>query len=75
MDLNTLMCPVCLIVPEDIEHVLWSSDLATTIWSKVFKLVDIAPPSTDKLRDVYDWFDDLRLPLVRKLALEAILGV
>lgn len=53
VEVNSLMCPFCSNSLENIDHVLWSCMLSTSLWDQVFKWVDLLPLGRDKIVDIF----------------------
>lgn len=61
MELDSLLCPICSLVPEEIDHALWSCQVGYKVWVKVYLLVDVEPHDMGLLTQMVDWVDNCGL--------------
>ncbi|GKA23566.1 RNA-directed DNA polymerase, eukaryota [Tanacetum coccineum] len=65
IEVPSLLCPLCNISPETSAYLFWSCSMVTSIWSLVFKWIDLTFPDANNLNDV---FKPLRLFCILSLA-------
>ncbi|GJY25614.1 RNA-directed DNA polymerase, eukaryota, reverse transcriptase zinc-binding domain protein, partial [Tanacetum coccineum] len=71
--LSSLLCPVCNTYIEDVNHVFVTCDLASQIWDRIFRWLDMAQSVFLSIADIMDWIISIRCSLKRKKVLEAII--
>ncbi|PWA49149.1 reverse transcriptase zinc-binding domain-containing protein [Artemisia annua] len=74
-EVTSLLCLLCNISPETSSHLLWSCNLATSVWRLVFKWMDLPLPDSDNLNDIFSWLDHARHNSASKNILNYVLGV
>ncbi|GKD22765.1 reverse transcriptase domain, reverse transcriptase zinc-binding domain protein [Tanacetum coccineum] len=62
IEVNSLNCPICDAGTETSFHTLWACSLASLVWIRVFKWVDLFIPTISSLSDLFIWIDDSTLP-------------
>ena len=72
IEVNSLNCPICDAGTETSFHTLWACSLASLVWIRVFKWVDLFIPTISCLSDIFIWIDDSTLPGKLKKILEVI---
>ncbi|GJW59893.1 RNA-directed DNA polymerase, eukaryota, reverse transcriptase zinc-binding domain protein [Tanacetum coccineum] len=72
IEVNSLNCPICDAGTETSFHTLWACSLASLVWIRVFKWVDLFIPTISSLSDLFIWIDDSTLPGKHKKILEVI---
>nr|GEX73150.1 putative RNA-directed DNA polymerase, eukaryota, reverse transcriptase zinc-binding domain protein [Tanacetum cinerariifolium] len=75
MDVDSILCPACNIGAETTIHTLWFCSLATTIWLRIFVWIQIPPPSSTNIQDLFSWVDALHLSASKKSIVDNICGV
>ncbi|PWA40745.1 RNA-directed DNA polymerase, eukaryota, Reverse transcriptase zinc-binding domain protein [Artemisia annua] len=73
IDLPSLLCPVCDTYIEDVNHVFLRCELASQIWDRIFRWLDMVQPVFLSITDILDWIDSMHSSLKRKKVLEAII--
>nr|GEV28926.1 RNA-directed DNA polymerase, eukaryota, reverse transcriptase zinc-binding domain protein [Tanacetum cinerariifolium] len=75
IEVPTIICPLCNNGVDNSYHTMWVCSLATTVWIRVFKWLDLPPPSVSNLRELYYWLEDLQMSSKKKDIIEVISGV
>ncbi|GJW68374.1 RNA-directed DNA polymerase, eukaryota, reverse transcriptase zinc-binding domain protein [Tanacetum coccineum] len=73
IDLSSLLCPVCNTYIEDVNHVFVTCDLASQIWDRIFRWLDMAQLVFLSIADIIDWIISMHCSLKCKKLLEAII--
>ncbi|GKE31930.1 RNA-directed DNA polymerase, eukaryota, reverse transcriptase zinc-binding domain protein, partial [Tanacetum coccineum] len=71
--LSSLLCPVCNTYIEDVNHVFVRCELASQIWDRIFRWLDMVQPVFLSTTDIMDWIVSMHYSLKRKKVLEAII--
>ncbi|PWA84081.1 reverse transcriptase domain, Reverse transcriptase zinc-binding domain protein [Artemisia annua] len=74
IDVASITCSVCDSGIETSFHSLWVCSFATSIWNKIFKWLDLNPPSISNMHGMFAWIDDLHMTSNKKAILEVICG-
>ncbi|GKC51189.1 reverse transcriptase domain, reverse transcriptase zinc-binding domain protein, partial [Tanacetum coccineum] len=78
IEVNSLNCPICDAGTETSFHTLWACSLASLVWIRVFKWVDLFIPTISSLSDLFIWIDESTLPgiflMAFKRVIERLLG-
>nr|GEV63847.1 reverse transcriptase domain, reverse transcriptase zinc-binding domain protein [Tanacetum cinerariifolium] len=75
IEVSTIICPLCNNGVDNSYHTMWVCSLATTVWIRVFKWLDLPPPFVSNLRELYYWLEDLQMSSKKKDIIEVISGV
>nr|GEV63842.1 reverse transcriptase domain, reverse transcriptase zinc-binding domain protein [Tanacetum cinerariifolium] len=72
IELNSLNCPICDTRTESTFHTIWVCSLASLVWNRIFRWLDLHIPSISHLTGLLSWIDDMQLPHIKKKILEVI---
>ena len=70
VEIESSLCPVCGLVPEDISHILFKCDLAVSICRRICHWWNINWIEVNSFVDWTGWFSSIRLPSKIKQMLE-----
>ncbi|PWA87711.1 RNA-directed DNA polymerase, eukaryota, Reverse transcriptase zinc-binding domain protein [Artemisia annua] len=73
IDLPSLLCPVCDTYIENVNHVFVRCELASQVWDRIFRWLDMVQPIFLSIADIMDWIVSMNCSLKRKKVLEAII--
>ncbi|GJS04028.1 RNA-directed DNA polymerase, eukaryota [Tanacetum coccineum] len=73
--LDSSLCPMCGLAPEDSYHVFFQCDMAKNILRRICRWWDLTWCDVSSFADWYLWFDTIRLPPKLKLMLEGVFFV
>nr|GEX80139.1 RNA-directed DNA polymerase, eukaryota [Tanacetum cinerariifolium] len=73
--LDSSLCPLCGLVPEDIHHVLFRCDTAKLVFRKIWRRWDLDWHDLLSFLDWNTWFSAIRFPSRIKLILEEVFYV
>ncbi|GJX17976.1 RNA-directed DNA polymerase, eukaryota [Tanacetum coccineum] len=75
IEVASITCPSCDNGIDTSYHSMWVCSLATTLWIRVFKWLDLSPPDIPNLRGLFTWLDDLHISSNKKAIIEVVCGV
>ncbi|GKA44149.1 RNA-directed DNA polymerase, eukaryota [Tanacetum coccineum] len=75
IEVASITCPTCDNGIDTSYHSMWVCSLATTLWIRVFKWLDLSPPDIPNLRGLFTWLDDLHISSNKKAIIEVVCGV
>ncbi|GKC81015.1 RNA-directed DNA polymerase, eukaryota, partial [Tanacetum coccineum] len=70
--LDSSLCPLCGLVPEDVAHVLFRCEVSQHILRKICRWWDLVWFDVLNFSEWDGWFDSVRLPFKLKLLLEGV---
>ncbi|GJU17615.1 RNA-directed DNA polymerase, eukaryota [Tanacetum coccineum] len=70
--LDSSLCPLCGLVPEDVAHVLFRCEVSQHILRKICRWWDLVWFDVLNFSEWDGWFDSVRLPFKLKLLLEVV---
>nr|GFA58575.1 RNA-directed DNA polymerase, eukaryota [Tanacetum cinerariifolium] len=73
--LDSSLCPLCGLVPEDIHHVLFRCDTAKLVFRRIYRWWDLDWHDLLSFSDWNAWFSAIRLPSRIKLIFEGVFYV
>ncbi|PWA46027.1 RNA-directed DNA polymerase, eukaryota, Reverse transcriptase zinc-binding domain protein [Artemisia annua] len=73
IDLPSLLCPVCDTCIENVNHVFVRCELASQVWDRIFRWLDMVQPIFLTIADIMDWIVSMHYSLKRIKVLEAII--
>nr|GEV83348.1 RNA-directed DNA polymerase, eukaryota [Tanacetum cinerariifolium] len=73
--LDSSLCPLCGLVPEDTHHVLFRCDTVKLIFRRIFRWWDLDWHDLLSFSDWNAWFSAIRLPSMIKLILKGVFYV
>nr|GEZ28079.1 RNA-directed DNA polymerase, eukaryota [Tanacetum cinerariifolium] len=75
IEVDSITCSTCDNGIDTSYHTMWVCLLATTVWNRVFKWLDLSPPDFLSLRGLFSWLDDLHISSSKKDIIEVVYGV
>ncbi|PWA42204.1 RNA-directed DNA polymerase, eukaryota, Reverse transcriptase zinc-binding domain protein [Artemisia annua] len=73
IDLPSFLCPVYDTYIENVSHVFVRCELASQVWDRIFRWLDMVQPIFLSIADIMDWIVSMHCSLKRKKVLEAII--
>ena len=73
IDLPSLLCPVCDTYIENVNHVFVRCELASQVWDRIFRWLDMVQPIFLSIADIIDRIVSMQCSLKCKKVLEAII--
>ena len=74
IDVDSLLCPICLGDLETVNHSFFNCGLAKDLWYLFAKWWEMDIPVCGTITDWFDWLDSLHVPIKVRLVLEGVGG-
>ena len=74
IDVDSLLCPICLGDLETVNHSFFNCGLAKDLWYLLAKWWEMDIPVCGTFTDWFDWLDSLHVPIKVRLVLEGVGG-
>nr|GEY79190.1 hypothetical protein [Tanacetum cinerariifolium] len=74
VEVDSLLCPICRLDVETVNHLFFNCDMAKDLWALVAKWWELDVPLCSNISDWYSWLDGVRLTSMSRSILEGVGG-
>nr|GEY11911.1 RNA-directed DNA polymerase, eukaryota [Tanacetum cinerariifolium] len=74
IDVDSLLCPICRLDVETVNHFFFNCDMAKDLWALVAKWWELDVSLCSNILDWYSWLDGVRLTSMSRSILEGVGG-
>ena len=72
VEISSILCPICNVSVESVDHLLFACSLTRNVWSKVLRQWELEYRDIASYYDWLLWFNNIRLPKGLKEILEGV---
>nr|GFA48926.1 RNA-directed DNA polymerase, eukaryota, reverse transcriptase zinc-binding domain protein [Tanacetum cinerariifolium] len=74
IEVDSLLCPICRLDIETVNHLFFNCDMAKDLWALVAKWWELDVPLCSNISDWYSWLNGVRLTSMSGSILEVVYG-
>ncbi|GJV81031.1 RNA-directed DNA polymerase, eukaryota, reverse transcriptase zinc-binding domain protein [Tanacetum coccineum] len=74
IDVGSILCPICQLDVETINHIFFSCDMALDLWAKLARWWDLDIPMCANISEWFEWIGSLHMSNRVKSTLEGVGG-
>nr|GEU80058.1 RNA-directed DNA polymerase, eukaryota, reverse transcriptase zinc-binding domain protein [Tanacetum cinerariifolium] len=75
IEVDSLLCPICRLDVETVNHLFFNCDMAKDLWALVAKWWELDVPLCSNISDWYSWLDGVRLTSMSRSILEGSIRI